>query len=76
MKALYRKLFVLPSLLLLVAGGCDGEPPPDTRTSTAESNRYLEAVQEAEALKHAIEQHDLETRRIEQLLQPDQAPSR
>jgi hypothetical protein len=79
LNALYRMPFVLPTLvvglllgMLLLLGGCDTGPPPQ-RTSQAVANTYLEAMQQAEALKHSAEQRDLEQRRLDALLGPGQA---
>lgn len=79
LNALYRMPFVLPTLvvglllgMLLLLGGCDSEPPPQ-RTSQAVSNTYLEALQQAEAVKHSVEERDLEQRRLDALLGPGQA---
>ena len=36
-------------------------------------NRYLEAIQEAEVLKHTVEQRDLEQQRIDALIGEGQA---
>jgi len=74
MKALYRKRFTLPSLMMvLLAAACDSPPPQMPQQSEVISNRYLEALQEAEALKHSLEERKLENQRLEELLGPDPA---
>ena len=80
MNALYRKRPSLPSLLLLTVVGpsltaCDNPPPP-TKTAEPVPNVYLEAVQEAEALKHSIEENNLQQQRIDKLLDRDATPQR
>lgn len=77
MHALYRMPFVMPTLvvallLLLLLGGCEAEPP-QRATAKAPSNVYLEAMQEAEAVKHSLEQRNLEQQRIDQLIGRGQA---
>lgn len=79
LNALYRMPFVLPTLvvglmlaLLLMLGGCDNAAPPQ-HTGQAVANAYLEAVQQAEALKHSVEERDLEQRRLDELLGQGQA---
>ena len=79
LNALYRMPFVLPTLvvglllgMLLLLGGCDSKPPPQ-RTSQVVSNTYLEAMQQAEAVKHSVEERDLEQRRLDALLGSGQA---
>lgn len=79
LNALYRMPFVLPTLvvgmllgMLLLIGGCDSEPPSQ-HTSQVVSNSYLEAMQQAEALKHSVEEHDLEQHRLDALLGSGQA---
>ncbi len=80
MIALYRKRLSLPSPLLmslfaLLLAACDS-PPPAPKTAEPVPNVYLEAVQEAEALKHSIEERNLEQRKIDELLGRDAAPQR
>ena len=72
MIALYRKRPSLPSPLLipwlaLLLAACDS-PPPAPKTAEPVPNVYLEAVQEAEALKHSVEERNLEQQRIDELL--------
>lgn len=72
MAALYRMPFVVPTLVIaillaLLLSGCDSPPPPRQAANPA-SNVYLEAVQEAEALKHSVEERNLEQQRIDELL--------
>ncbi len=66
----------LPSLPLLAGLGlliaaCEGEPPQNRSAEVPDV--YLERLQEAEAVRYSIEQHELEQRRLEQLLGKDQA---
>ena len=70
MTALYRKRLTLPSLLLaMLIGGCDSPPPqPPPEQSSGVSNQYLEALQEAEAVKHDLEERNLQEQRIDALL--------
>ena len=80
MNALYRKLPPLPSLVLALVltpalTACDS-PPPSHQSTEAVPNVYLEAVQEAEALKHSIEERNLEQQRIDTLLERDATPQR
>ena len=77
MNPLYRMPSVLPSLTLalsaaLLLAGCDSPPAPPRTTGPA-SNVYLEALQQAEAAKHDIEQRNLEQQRIDELLGRGQA---
>jgi hypothetical protein len=52
--------------------GCGNDQPAGQKTQQpASSNRYLEAVQEAEALKHSIEERNLQQRQIDQLLRDE-----
>lgn len=67
----------LPSLPLLTGLGlliaaCEGEPPPQNNSDRV-PDAYLERLQEAEAVRYSIEQHELEQRRLEQLLGKDQS---
>jgi len=76
MDALYRKPFTLPSLtLVLLLPACDGRPPPP-RAAWSVPNAHLEALQDAEALKFSIEEHDKNRQRIDELLGRDQTPVR
>ena len=77
MNALYRNRLALPSLLLpaLLLTACDAEPPPK-RTAEPVPNVYLEALQEAEAAKHSLEERNLEEQRIDELLGRGQPPAR
>ena len=66
----------LPSLsvstgLVLLVTACDAEAPrtPDSAIPDA----YLERLQQAEAIRYDIEQHDLEQRRVDEVLGGDQA---
>ncbi len=67
---------VLPSLLLGIAFpwlvACEAEAPPKA-TAEAVPNAYLERLQEAEAVKHTIEQRNLEQQRIDALIGRGQA---
>ena len=74
MTALYRNRHLLPSLMLTsLACGCDQAAPPVDQTAKPVPNVYLEALQEAEALRHSVEQRDLEQRRIDELIGQGQA---
>ena len=76
MHALYRKPFALPSLALaLLLPACD-DKSPQPRPPESVPNVYLEALQEAEALKHSLEEHDANQQRIDELLGRGQAPAR
>lgn len=57
----------LVTLVVLMLGACDTEPPPK-RAAEPVPNQYLEALQEAEAVKHTIEQRNLEQQRIDALI--------
>ena len=75
MSALYRKRFALPSLILaLNATGCD-DRPPTAPMDAAIPDIHLEALQQAEALKHSLDEHDREQRRLDALLGRDQTPA-
>lgn len=72
MTALYRNPFVLPTLLLgallaVMLAACKQAPPPRTAADPAPSV-YLEALQEAEALRHSLEERKLEQARIDSLI--------
>ncbi|MCB1775079.1 MAG: hypothetical protein KDI88_15800 [Gammaproteobacteria bacterium] len=57
------------ALALFCLYGCGDNPPPRvTAEESAGTNRYLEAVQEAEALKHTIEERNLQQQQVDQLL--------
>lgn len=82
MTRLYRMHRTLPSLALVTTAlallaACDKEPPART-TAEPITNPYLERLQEAEAVKHSVEQRNLEQQRIDELLGRGQAvpPSR
>lgn len=81
MSALYRNPFVLPTLLLgallsLLLSACE-QPAPPPRAAEKVPNVYLEALQEAEALKHTLEERKIEQERIDTLLgRPGQSPTR
>jgi hypothetical protein len=65
---------VLPSLAaLLWLAGCDSPPPPQQRVEKA-PNVYLEALQEAEALKDSVDDRNREQQRIDGLLGRDRVP--
>ncbi len=74
MNALYRKPIALPSLLpglalALTLGACDSQqPPPEQAAKDPVPNQYLQAIQEAEALKHTIEERNLQEKQIDELL--------
>lgn len=56
-------------IALLGLHGCGNDQPAERMVEEpASSNRYLEAVQEAEALKHSIEERNLQQQRVDQLL--------
>ncbi len=54
-------------MLAMLLGACDSAPPPQ-QPREALPNVYLEALQEAEALRHTVEERNLEQRRIDELL--------
>ena len=76
MDALYRKPFALPSLALaLLLPACD-DKAPQPRPPASVPNVYLEALQEAEAVRHTLEERKLEEQRIDALLGRTQPPAR
>jgi hypothetical protein len=77
MDALYRNPLGLPSLALLAGllAGCDQPPAPKTAADPV-PNVYLEALQEAEALKHEVEERNLQEQRIDELLGRGQSAPR
>lgn len=77
MNALYRNRRILPSLLpaALLLAACD-QPPVPRAAAEPLPNAYLEAVQQAEALKHEIGERDRQQRQIDELLGRGQAPPR
>jgi len=76
MDALYRKPFALPSLIpALLLSACESQAPPP-RSVESVPNVYLEALQEAEALKHSIEERNQNQQQIDELLGGDQAAAR
>jgi hypothetical protein len=76
MRALYRKPFKLPSLVLvLLLPACEDNPPPK-QAAEPMGDTYLEALQEAEALKHSLDEHIREQQQLDELLGRDQAPTR
>lgn len=83
MDALNRIPFLLPTLVIaillaLLLAGCDGRPPAAgaDEAGPARSNVYLEAVQEAEALKHSLDERRVEQERLDALLGRDQPATR
>ncbi len=62
---------LLACLALLIIA-CEDEPRPQDRSAEV-PDAYLERLQEAEAVRYSIEQHNLEQRRLEQLLGTDHA---
>ncbi len=76
MRALYRKRISLPSLVLAVTvAGCEAPAPPAAPVGPV-SDRELRALQEVEALRHSLQQHELEQQRVDRLLAPGQVPDR
>ena len=74
MNALYRNRHLLPSLMLAcLSWACEGEPPPPQENATVVPNEYLEAMQEAEALRHTVEQRNIDQQRIDALIGEGQA---
>ncbi|MCB1723363.1 MAG: hypothetical protein H6959_09705 [Chromatiaceae bacterium] len=55
------------ALLACLLSGCADDAPP-AKTAEPKSNVYLEAVQNAEAARYQVEQHNLEEKRIDELL--------
>lgn len=82
MQLLSRIPFLLPTMvvafvLALLLGGCDSQPPATAEPAPpTRSNVYLEAVQEAEALKHSLEERRVEQERLDALLGRDQPATR
>ena len=75
MASLYRMHLVLPSLIGIVwLAGCDSPPPPPQQTDKV-SNQYLEALQEAEALRHSVDERNREQARIDELLGRTRTPA-
>ena len=71
--ALYRMHPALPSLIAIVwLAGCDTSSPPAQKNEPV-TNVYLEALQEAEAVKQDADQRSQEQLRIDQLLGRDTA---
>lgn len=71
LSALYRMHPILPSLgLALAVAACDRTPPPPPTVEKV-PNVYLEALQDAEALRHTIEERNLEQQRFDALLGDD-----
>jgi len=64
MHALYRMRNSLPSLILTLLLPACGESVPPPSVSDVE----LEALQEAEVLRHSIEEQELERQRVEAVL--------
>lgn len=59
---------LLPVLLAALSlSACDSTPPPQQQAEV-KSNQYREALQEAEAMKHSVEERQLEQQRIDRLL--------
>ena len=76
MRALYRKPYALPSLALaLLLAACQDNPPPKQAAEPI-GDTYLEALQEAEALKHSLDEHIREQQHLDELLGRDQATTR
>ena len=67
---------VMAVLLALLLGGCDSATPPPKARAEAVPNVYLEALQEAEAVRHTLEERKLEEQRIDALLGRTQSPAR
>jgi hypothetical protein len=60
------------AIALLGLPGCGNEQPAERKAEQpASSNRYLEAVQEAEALRHSIEERNLQQQQVDQLLRDE-----
>lgn len=82
MHVLDRIPFLLPTLVIatllaLLLAGCDGRPPAaSAEPEPARSNVYLEAVQEAEALRHSLEERRVDQERLDALLGRDQPAAR
>ena len=65
---------MLPACLACLTYACEGEPPPPEKTAAVlVPNVYLEAMQEAEAVKHTVEQRNVEQQRIDALIGRGQA---
>ena len=77
MRALYRKRLVLPSVVLaMTVAACEDPPPAGDPQPQDLADAELELMQQAEALRHSIEEHELEQGRLERLLDADQLPAR
>ncbi|MCB1787899.1 MAG: hypothetical protein KDJ33_16730 [Gammaproteobacteria bacterium] len=78
MRRLYRMLVAVPTLtsLALLVSACDDVPAPPRQSAEPIPDIYLEALQDAEAVKYSLEQRGLEQRRVDALLGRAQAPER
>ena len=63
---------VFAPLVGLLLAACDTEPSPK-KTAEPTPNVYLQALQEAEAVKHSVDQRNLEQQRIDALIGRGQA---
>jgi hypothetical protein len=76
MLSLYRNAFSLPSLVLALAlTACQDNPPPK-QAAEPMSDKHLEAMQEAQALKHSLDELIREQQHLDELLGRDQATTR